>query len=269
MNWRHKKIKTWWVKRYGGTARSSPVAQLSSSCLISLICRHLPFKSLWFSVAVWSLILVALDLSFKVEEFFQKMVISFLELKSWTEESFFPCKLNWLSAQLSLFALTLGYSARSSLSWFHCGLRPSSRILSLCHSASFIPAASLSDSVQNTTPEYVLSLYAGALSVWHTNYFNGYIGYCGCHEIFTQRCITVRLLIRLGHLSSIDYEFGLFLSSFCSTIDCYCWLLVENWRIPQQNGNLLLRTPKTNHSFSENWQDSCLSSAYLITLFPV
>ena len=38
---------------------------------------------------------------------------------------------------------------------------------------------------------------------------------------------------------------------------------LTKWQSP------LLRIPETNHSFSVYWQDSCLSSEYLITLFPV
>ena len=33
--------------------------------------------------------------------------------------------------------------------------------------------------------------------------------------------------------------------------------------------SMLLRSPETNRSFLENWHDSCLSSEYLIILFPV
>ena len=57
--------------------------------------------------------------------------------------------------------------------------------------------------------------------------------------------------------------------NFWSSVDCSCWLLAQNWTIPWQNGNLLPGSPETNHSFSGNWQDSCLSSEYLTALFPV
>ena len=39
--------------------------------------------------------------------------------------------------------------------------------------------------------------------------------------------------------------------------------LAIEWQSPQ------LRIPETNYSFSENWQNSCLSSEYLIKLFPL
>ena len=93
------------------------------------------------------------------------------ELSSGTEESFFPCQLNWLNAQFPLFTLTLGEFACSSLPWFHCvlssalGLRPKfihSLTLTYNHYCNSLRSA------PNTTPEYVLSLNAGALFFWHS-----------------------------------------------------------------------------------------------------
>ena len=82
------------------------------------------------------------------------------ELSSGTEESFFPCQLNWLNAQFPLFTLTLGEFACSSLPWFHCvlssalGLRPKfihSLTLTHNHYCNSLRSA------PNTTPEGILS----------------------------------------------------------------------------------------------------------------
>ena len=72
-------------------------------------------------------------------------------------------------------------------------------ILSRCLT---IPAVSLSV-LSKTQHQKAFSLNAGALSLWHTHYFNGDMGWCGCgcDEILIQRCITVLLLVLFRHLS--------------------------------------------------------------------
>ena len=64
------------------------------------------------------------------------LLLRFEKLKN---KSLVPCELNWFSAYFSLFTLTLGYFAWSSLPWFHCALWSTfglPRIPSLSHSAS-------------------------------------------------------------------------------------------------------------------------------------
>ena len=78
--------------------------------------------SLFLCSSVRILTLVVLSSSFKFEEFLHEMAISCSELKSWTAKSIFPCELNWLNAQFSLFTLNLGYFPLSSLLWFHWAL---------------------------------------------------------------------------------------------------------------------------------------------------
>ena len=51
----------------------------------------------------------------------------------------------------------------------------------------------------------------------------------------------------------------------------WLFLLIAGWKLKNSltKWQSPLRIPETNHSFWENWQDSCLSSEYLIRFFPV
>ena len=62
------------------------------------------------------------------------------------------------------------------------GLRPPSKIRSFSHSAS-LSLLRLCLTLSLTQHQTSFSLNAGALSHWHTHYLNGYMGWCGCHEI--------------------------------------------------------------------------------------
>ena len=91
-NWGHKKIYLDdWKLRCG-----YPWMLVNGICLC-------------FSLFLWSLTwnLIVVDSSpFKIEEFLHQMTISFPESKSWTAKPIFPCVLNWMRGQFSLFTLT-------------------------------------------------------------------------------------------------------------------------------------------------------------------
>ena len=109
------------------------------------------------------------------------------------DKSFFLRKLTGFVPQFWIFDHTLCCVVCSSLHlclscsvaqfqssiWFHFSLP---RIVSF---------TLFTRSVQDTTPEGVLSLNAGALSLWHTHYLNGYMVWCGCHEILIPCSTTV------------------------------------------------------------------------------
>ena len=133
--------------------------------IVSPLLNFLDLSSTAFEISVflcsfvWRLTLVVVDALFKIEKFLCKVAISCSDLRSWTGKSFFPWQLNWSSAQLSLFTLTLEYFPWSSLPWFHCAfwsafglLRKFLHSVTPPHYACCIPLCS----VQDTTPEGVL-----------------------------------------------------------------------------------------------------------------
>ena len=72
------------------------------------------------------------------------------------------------------------------------------------------------------------------LSSPDTDNLNGYIGWCGCHEILTQRCITVLLLIRFCRLSSINYEFSLFSAISVQSLNVLVDCLIKIQELPKK-----------------------------------
>ena len=143
---------------------------MSGSWLVSVIFGELPIHSLSAAVS-------------QIEEFLQKVVISF---ENRSKSSVFQWKLSLFSRQFAAFAHALCCLAYSSphfclSSWiFHYAC-----CISLC-------------SVQDTTPEGVLSSCGCSLTLTHTNYLNRYMAGCGCHEILIQRCFTVLFLSNLS-----------------------------------------------------------------------
>ena len=96
------------------------------------------------------------------------------EFLSWTEESSFLCQLTWLSAQFSAFAHDRGWFVCPSLPRLHSSTTPFGR-----------PKDFLDFLDSSTTPPYAcrISLLMWVLSHSDTHNLNGYIGWCGCHEI--------------------------------------------------------------------------------------
>ena len=87
------------------------------------------------------------------------------ELSSWTEQSFVPCQLTWVSAQLSAFVHTRNWFVYSSHPWFHCALWLA---FGLPRTPSFSPSASLCLLLSKTQLQKAFSLHAGALSLGHS-----------------------------------------------------------------------------------------------------
>ena len=265
----HEKL-SWWEKKCGATKCWSLVVQLSCSCRFSLISHQLHLKSLYFSAP-------------RCEGWLRLFFIRRSKLKNSCKNWLSPSQnwsvarnnqsflANWtdsaLSSHYSLWLLDilpdhlyLGSTAPFSRP------PPTSFLLSL---RLTMPAVSLPAAVQNTIPEGVLSQCGCSLTLTHT--------------LPQWRDEMVRvprdLDSTLYHYHVVD-SFGSFVFDWLCILSVtfqflfnrglFLWIAglklknsLTKWKSPQ------LRIPETNHSFSENWQDSCLSSEYLITLFPV
>ena len=97
----------------------------------------------------------------------------FEQWSSWIEESFFPCQLTRLSAPFLAFAPTRVWCVCSSLLRLHSSTTPFGR-----------PSTSLDLLHSFTPPHYSCrtSVLMRVLSQSDTNYLNGDMVGCGCHE---------------------------------------------------------------------------------------
>ena len=119
---------------------------------------------LFLCFSVWKLTLVVLSSPFKVEEFLHKMAISLKNCR--VEQKNYSSLARWHD---------LPFSADHLI-----------RILDIL-SADLDTSTSLLQS--KTRLQKAFSPNAGALSLWH-HHLNGYIRWCGCHEILTALCYT-------------------------------------------------------------------------------
>ena len=153
---------------------------------------------------------------------------------------------------------------------------------------SYRPVADLSLSHCICCPRHnipkAFSLNAGALLFWHTHNLNGYIGWCGCHEILISLSSTKESLLPRSKKSQLHRNFSIWLMretlrddheprigdtkklivlservwSMSIHWNCLCfsvWLMLlllrsvlvaENWRIGVENRQCLCRIPMNN-----------------------
>ena len=100
----------WWGKMCGAMQYRSLAVKVLFSCWISLNFVELPLKCMCFSISLFLNAKVDFDCVWFVVRNCQIPVENgnlLWDLNSWTAESCFPCELNYLQTQFTLFTVTL------------------------------------------------------------------------------------------------------------------------------------------------------------------